>query len=72
MSLQREVDQLNELEYVHGELLANVWYSDFILRINPVRVAITAVPPFAHCLSVLRVCICRRRRILVWFLGSST
>ena len=35
-SLQREVEKLNELEYVHGELLANVWYTDSILRINPV------------------------------------
>ena len=30
------MEKLNELEYVHGELLANVWYSDLILRINPV------------------------------------
>ncbi len=29
------VDDLNELEYVDGEILANVWYSDFIARIDP-------------------------------------
>jgi glutamine cyclotransferase/GNAT superfamily N-acetyltransferase len=29
------VSQLNELEYVCGEVLANVWYSDSIARIDP-------------------------------------
>lgn len=29
------VDQLNELEYVRGEVLANVWHSDRIARIDP-------------------------------------
>ena len=32
----REVDQLNELEVVEGEIFANVWQSDVILRISPV------------------------------------
>ncbi len=32
----RPIDQLNELEMVEGELYANVWQSDFILRISPV------------------------------------
>ena len=27
--------QLNELEYVDGEVLANVWHTDFIARIDP-------------------------------------
>lgn len=27
--------QLNELEYVDGEVLANVWHTDFIVRIDP-------------------------------------
>jgi len=31
----RSVDQLNELEFVNGEILANVWYRDQIARINP-------------------------------------
>jgi glutamine cyclotransferase len=31
----RPVDQLNELEMVEGELFANVWQSDLILRISP-------------------------------------
>lgn len=29
------VEKLNELEYVHGEIYANVWQSDDILRISP-------------------------------------
>ncbi len=31
----RAVDQLNELEYVRGEVLANVWQTDTIVRIDP-------------------------------------
>jgi glutamine cyclotransferase len=30
-----EIDQLNELEYIHGEIYANVWHSDRIARISP-------------------------------------
>lgn len=29
------VTQLNELEYIHGEIYANVWHSDRIARISP-------------------------------------
>jgi glutamine cyclotransferase len=29
------VDQLNELEYVHGEIYANVWHEDRVATINP-------------------------------------
>lgn len=31
----RPVDKLNELEFVNGEILANVWMSDRIARIDP-------------------------------------
>jgi glutamine cyclotransferase len=31
----RPVDRLNELEYIHDEIWANVWYSDMIVRISP-------------------------------------
>ncbi len=31
----KPVDQLNELEYVKGEIFANVWHSDRIARISP-------------------------------------
>lgn len=29
------LNRLNELEYVNGEVWANVWYTDFIVRIDP-------------------------------------
>jgi glutaminyl-peptide cyclotransferase len=29
------VEKLNELEYIHGEIYANIWYSDKIARISP-------------------------------------
>ena len=31
----RLVDKLNELEFVEGEIFANIWYSDYIARISP-------------------------------------
>ncbi|MBT9331055.1 glutaminyl-peptide cyclotransferase [Paracidobacterium acidisoli] len=31
----KPVTQLNELEYVHGEIYANVWYTNKIVRISP-------------------------------------
>lgn len=31
----RLLDQLNELEFVDGEIYANIWYSDHIARISP-------------------------------------
>jgi glutamine cyclotransferase len=31
----RAVGNLNELEYIHGEIYANVWQTDDILRISP-------------------------------------
>jgi glutamine cyclotransferase len=31
----RLVSQLNELEYVQGEVFANIWYKDYIARIDP-------------------------------------
>ncbi len=36
----RPITQLNELEYVKGEILANVWQSDFIARIDPATGAV--------------------------------
>lgn len=32
---RRRIDQLNELEYVDGEIYANIWKSDLIARISP-------------------------------------
>lgn len=36
----RPVDRLNELEYVKGEVLANIWYESRIARINPATGAV--------------------------------
>jgi glutamine cyclotransferase len=33
----KPVQQLNELEYIHGEIYANVWHSDRIARISPLN-----------------------------------
>jgi glutamine cyclotransferase len=30
-----KIDQLNELEYIKGEIYANIWHSDRIARISP-------------------------------------
>lgn len=32
---RRRINKLNELEYVNGQILANVWYEDMIARISP-------------------------------------
>jgi glutamine cyclotransferase len=37
----RPVVRLNELEYVKGEIFANVWQTDFIVRIDPATGAVT-------------------------------
>jgi glutamine cyclotransferase len=29
------IDQLNELEFIHGQIFANIWHSDRIARISP-------------------------------------
>jgi glutamine cyclotransferase len=33
---EKKVDQLNELEFVNGEIWANIWMTDLIARIDPV------------------------------------
>jgi len=32
---EKKADQLNELEYINGEIWANIWMSDLIARIDP-------------------------------------
>src|SRR5690606_26601987 len=39
---QGPVDRLNELEYIDGEVWANVWYEDHLLRIDPLSGKVTA------------------------------
>jgi glutamine cyclotransferase len=46
----RPVDQLNELEYIQGEILANVWRTDYVVRIDPSNGAVTGVINFARLL----------------------
>ncbi len=38
----REITQLNELEYVKGEIYANIWYSDRVARVDPQSGRVTA------------------------------
>jgi glutaminyl-peptide cyclotransferase len=39
----RQFDSLNELEWVRGEIFANVWQTDQILRISPRDGTVTGV-----------------------------
>lgn len=39
----RPLERLNELEYVEGELLANIWMTPYIARINPADGAVTGL-----------------------------
>ena len=36
----KPVTELNELEYIHGEIYANIWHSDRIVRISPATGAV--------------------------------
>jgi glutamine cyclotransferase len=47
----RPVDQLNELEYIQGEIFANVWRTDLVVRIDPASGLVTGVIDFAGLLS---------------------
>lgn len=42
----RSVNRLNELEYIKGEIFANVWGSDFVVRIDPATGKVTGVIDF--------------------------
>ncbi|MEJ6789629.1 glutaminyl-peptide cyclotransferase [Brevundimonas sp. BR2-1] len=39
----RPLGQLNELEWIEGEVFANVWQTDFIVRIDPATGVVTGV-----------------------------
>jgi glutamine cyclotransferase len=47
----RPVDQLNELEYIQGEIFANVWRTDYVARIDPASGAVRGVINLAGLLS---------------------
>lgn len=42
----RSVDRLNELEYIDGEIYANIWGSDFVVRMEPTTGRVTGVIDF--------------------------
>lgn len=39
----KPVDRLNELEYINGEIWANLWQMDYIVRIDPKSGKVTAI-----------------------------
>ena len=38
---EKKIDQLNELEYINGEIWANIWMTDLIARIDPLSGKVT-------------------------------
>jgi glutamine cyclotransferase len=42
----RRAEQLNELEYIKGEIFANVWRTDAVLRIDPATGAVLGLIDF--------------------------
>ncbi len=47
----RPVDQLNELEYVNGEIYANIWRTDYVVRIDPATGNVTGAIDFTGLLA---------------------
>jgi len=45
------VDRLNELEYIKGEIFANVWDTDYVVRIDPVTGRVFGVIDFSGLLA---------------------
>lgn len=39
---EKKIDSLNELEYINGEIWANIWMSDLIARIDPISGKVNA------------------------------
>ena len=44
------LNRLNELEYIRGEIFANVWQSDFVVRIDPGNGAVIGIIDFSNLL----------------------
>ena len=44
-------DRLNELEFIRGEIYANVWQTDDVVRIDPATGVVRGVISFAGLLS---------------------
>ena len=47
----RPVDRLNELEYIKGEIFANVWGADYVVRIDPSTGSVVGVIDFTGLLA---------------------
>lgn len=47
----RPVDRLNELEYIKGEIFANVWGADYVVRIDPATGSVVGVIDFTGLLA---------------------
>ncbi len=47
----RPVDRLNELEYIKGEIFANVWGADYVVRIDPATGKVIGVIDFTGLLA---------------------
>ena len=47
----KPVDRLNELEWIRGEIFANVWQTDRVVRIDPVTGRVRGVIDFSHLLA---------------------
>ena len=48
------VPKLNELEYIDGEIWANIWYDDRIARISPANGEVLGFIDLAHAVSAER------------------
>jgi glutamine cyclotransferase len=51
LARDRSVDRLNELEYIRGEIYANVWGANYVVRIDPATGRITGVIDFTGLLA---------------------
>jgi len=47
----RPVDRLNELEYIKGEIFANIWGADYVVRIDPATGRVIGVIDFTGLLA---------------------
>src|ERR1700733_15348383 len=51
LARDRPVDRLNELEYVKGEIYANIWGADYVVRIDPATGSVTGGIDFTGLLA---------------------
>lgn len=47
----RPLDRLNELEFIHGEIFANIWQTDEVVRIDPVSGIVRGIIDFSGLLA---------------------